>query len=424
MAADVEAWNAIWYIPAWYGYLILLDAFLLQRRGRSFITHRRRELAAMLFWSTPFWFLFEAYNLRLENWFYVFALRSPESRLAMAWIAFATVLPACFMHTELLRPVRWFDSLQCRRVPITDRLQWGLLLLGLLLSALPLLWPRYFFWTIWGGPLVIADLANYRLGAPSLLRDLESGRPARLARLLVGGFLAGAVWEGLNYWARCKWIYTVPGFEDHKLFEMPILGFLGFPLLALEAFAVYTLVCHFLREGRSWEVDDRQQQRPKASLRLATAGILAVGLSLIVHAVMEARTIHSLRPLLSELTALDESSRLRLGEIGITTAEKLHRAIASQGAPALGLRSGVDPGRLQSAASQAALALHKGMGAAAAELLQSAGIADVSDLVDKDPAKLESALRAAAARNDQAPPRLGQIKVWLRAASADGRPKR
>ena len=27
LAADLEAWNAIWYLPAWYGYLLVLDAW-------------------------------------------------------------------------------------------------------------------------------------------------------------------------------------------------------------------------------------------------------------------------------------------------------------------------------------------------------------------------------------------------------------
>src|SRR5881409_3341029 len=73
---DVERWNAIWYVPAWYGYLLVLDACIFRLQGHSFLSHRRRELAAMLFWSVPFWFVFEAYNLVLKNWYYVFVLRT------------------------------------------------------------------------------------------------------------------------------------------------------------------------------------------------------------------------------------------------------------------------------------------------------------------------------------------------------------
>ena len=66
-----------------------------------------------------------------------------------------------------------------------------------------------------------------------------AGRPGRFLRLLVGGAFIGFIWELYNIEARAKWIYTVPGFEDFKLFEMPLLGFVGFPVLALDCFVVY-----------------------------------------------------------------------------------------------------------------------------------------------------------------------------------------
>ncbi|HEY3171206.1 MAG TPA: hypothetical protein VGK86_01395, partial [Thermoanaerobaculia bacterium] len=102
LAADVEAWNAVWYLPAWYGYLLVLDALIYARRGRSFVGGRGRELAAMMLWSIPFWLLFEAYNVRLHNWYYVFGLRTLWGSALLSTLAFATVLPACFFHAELL----------------------------------------------------------------------------------------------------------------------------------------------------------------------------------------------------------------------------------------------------------------------------------------------------------------------------------
>ena len=102
LAADVPGWNAVWYLFAWYGWLLGLDAavYALSRRSwnaehgnrppeRSRIAgpeRRPREpswiaaqgwrLPALLFASVPFWYLYEAYNLRLENWYYVFTLRA------------------------------------------------------------------------------------------------------------------------------------------------------------------------------------------------------------------------------------------------------------------------------------------------------------------------------------------------------------
>ena len=48
-----------------------------------------------------------------------------------------------------------------------------------------------------------------------------------------------------------KWIYNVPILPDVKIFEMPILGFGGFPPFAVECFAMYVtgpaafVACHF-----------------------------------------------------------------------------------------------------------------------------------------------------------------------------------
>ncbi len=73
---DVPRWNAVWYVAAWYGYLLILDAVLFLRRRRSFVSHERGKFLSMLLWSVPFWLFFEACNLVLRNWYYVFGLRN------------------------------------------------------------------------------------------------------------------------------------------------------------------------------------------------------------------------------------------------------------------------------------------------------------------------------------------------------------
>jgi hypothetical protein len=57
--------------------------------------------------------------------------------------------------------------------------------------------------------------------------------------LLAAGAVCGALWEFWNYRALTRWTYTVPYLGDVKLFEMPVLGYLGFPPFALECYAVY-----------------------------------------------------------------------------------------------------------------------------------------------------------------------------------------
>jgi hypothetical protein len=406
LAADLEAWNTVWYLPAWYGYLLVVDAVIYARRGSSFLSDRRGELAAMMLWSLPFWLVFEAYNLRLHNWYYVFGLRTLWGSGLMSTLAFATVLPACFFHAEALEAFGAFRNSRCRPLPVTRRTLVFLAAAGAFCAIAPLLSPRTFFWAVWGAAFGIPEVLNYRAGAPSLLADREAGTPGRLYRLLAGGLWAGAVWELLNFWARTKWIYTVPGFEDWKLFEMPLAGFGGFPPLALSAFTFFALVTRLERRRRI------------AAITIAVVFTLAASIAILD------RNVQSVRPVLSELSGLDASAARKLRVAGVPTPELLDRAVRRDGPEAVAARSGVPVERVERAAREAALALHKGMGAPAARLLEAAGVERVSDLAARDPAELTARLdRLAAARRERAP-RPEYVRVWVRAARLDGRPRR
>ncbi len=406
LAADLEAWNAVWYLPAWYGYLLVLDAVIYARRGRSFVGGRARELAAMMLWSIPFWLLFEAYNVRLHNWYYVFGLRTLWGSTLLSTLAFATVLPACFFHAELLEAFGIPREKRGRPLRVTRRILDLCLLGGVACVIAPLLWPTWAFWMIWGATLGIPEVVNYRSGAPSLLRDLEQGRRTRLLRLLLGGLLAGAVWEVLNFWARTKWIYTVPGFEGWKLLEMPLAGFGGFPPLALSAFAYSSFVSSL-----------RARQR-----RLAAAAAIVFSVWASVAALD--RNVQSVRPVLADLPSLDASAVQRLRAAGIPTPERLDRAVRRAGLAAVASRTGIATVVLERAGRDASLALHKGMGVPAARLLEAAGIRSVADLASSDPDELTARLSRIAAQRGETPPRPEYVRVWVRAARTDGRPRR
>ena len=107
----------------------------------------------------------------------------------------------------------------------------------------PLVWPsRYLAAPVWLGFIFLLDPINTRLGGPSLTADLRRRQYDRLINLMLGGLLCGVLWEFWNYWSRAQWHYTVPIMEDVKIFEMPLLGYFGFPAFALECFTMYVFV--------------------------------------------------------------------------------------------------------------------------------------------------------------------------------------
>lgn len=97
-------------------------------------------------------------------------------------------------------------------------------------------WPKYFYYLVWIGPIFIMDPILYQSGKKSILTDWQNMDLSFWAQAFMSGLACGFLWEMWNYWSGAKWYYTVPLVGNLKLFEMPVLGFLGFPVFALEAF--------------------------------------------------------------------------------------------------------------------------------------------------------------------------------------------
>jgi hypothetical protein len=100
---------------------------------------------------------------------------------------------------------------------------------------------------VWIGMVFMIDPLNFWMNRYSFWRDWSIGRVSTLLQLFLTGLIAGLLWEFWNYWATAKWIYTVPILGDLKIFEMPVLGYLGFPAFAVEVFVMWEMVKHFLK---------------------------------------------------------------------------------------------------------------------------------------------------------------------------------
>ena len=130
---------------------------------------------------------------------------------------------------------------------------WLAVALGALMVVVPIfVHSTYLAAPVWLGFVLLLDPLNARAGDESILGDWHAHRTARLVNLLAAGLICGVLWEFWNYWGGAKWIYNVPILPSVKLFEMPILGFGGFPPFAVECFARYVLVRRLLwNRGRA-----------------------------------------------------------------------------------------------------------------------------------------------------------------------------
>ncbi len=240
---------ARWFTPVmWTAYVLLADAVVLHRRGRSLIHDAPREAAWMATLSIPLWVVFELYNWRLRNWDY-FGLPEPAwlAGVGSAW-AFATIWPGLFETAALLEALGLFAGRRPPAGPPPAALLRAAVAVGALFLVVPPLLPAgirpWTFGFVWLGFLLLLDPLNYRAGRPSFTGAWARGERGVVYRWLLAGLVCGLLWEFWNYWAVARWRYVgVPVFPEWRLFEMPLAGYLGFPPFALEAFAMY----HFAR---------------------------------------------------------------------------------------------------------------------------------------------------------------------------------
>jgi hypothetical protein len=254
MLARIEPFYS-WHTPiSWTGYILFVDGLVWKRRGDSWLANAPAEFALLALVSIPLWVVFEIYNKYfINNWFYVGLPESlPLRYFGYAW-AFSTIWPAIFETGDLIASLRHPAAVRQDSSIAPQRLgpaAWMSVAVGTGLLVLPILHPStYLAAPVWLGFIFLLDPINARAGSESILGDLRRRRPARLINLMIAGLLCGLVWEFWNYWAGAKWIYNVPFLPHIKLFEMPVLGFGGFPPFAVECFTMYVAVRRWLWHG-------------------------------------------------------------------------------------------------------------------------------------------------------------------------------
>jgi hypothetical protein len=415
------------YAYAWWGYIFILDGFCALKRGHSLFTKRRQHVPLILLWSTTFWFFFELLNARFQNWYYV-GVFNPRSLLetlgcgAFAIACFSTVFMGLFETYEALTAHGLFERWRGKKRLFPRWVSYALQLLGALMVTLSLAFPYYLAPLVWGSLTFLIDPWNYRKGARSILKDIEQGEFGRFARMFLAGLLCGLVWESLNFFAPQKWVYTVRGLENLKLFEMPLAGFLGFPALAFDSFAAYSLVSYLFHGNHTWESPADLSSPIRARRRFPWPALLAllpihVGFWGGVNILITKVNLGSVELGLEDLSALSASGRRVLAGAGIHRPIQLLRqtkdAARCEEVRKLLRYSYEDFERLL---NEARLFTFKGIGKDHGALLERAGIQRVEDLRGQDPEALYAKILAHAGetwRTWVPLPRLDMVRGWV-----------
>jgi hypothetical protein len=243
-----------WFTPiVWTGYVLFVDALAARIGGWSYFTTHRTDGMLVALASIACWWLFEWYNAPrfwrggadIAGLWWQYHGMEPNlwlRRLGYDW-AFATIFPALFLTAATLR-ASVFRGLCVRPRRLSPRLvRWSTLVGAVMVVTPVVVVSSWLVPLVWMGWALLLEPLNARAGRPSWLADLARGDASRLLALLVAGAVCGVLWEFWNYWATTRWTYTVPYLGHLKVFEMPVLGYLGFPPFALECYAMY----HWLR---------------------------------------------------------------------------------------------------------------------------------------------------------------------------------
>jgi hypothetical protein len=229
----VEPFHTWYYLLAWWPYILVAES-VLARRGKSLLFQKPGSFLLLLPFSVCLWLVFECFNFRLQNWHYASIPDALAPRWTGYFLSFATVLPGIMTTKRLLQEAGLGRLSPTRPLSFSARAISSGYLVGFAFLIAPLLWPSYFFPLIWGGFVFLFEPLLFRRGEPCFLQDLRRGDWSDFCLWLYAGLICGILWETWNFWAGSKWIYTVPFVGGFEIFEMPALGFLGFPPFALE----------------------------------------------------------------------------------------------------------------------------------------------------------------------------------------------
>jgi hypothetical protein len=168
----------------WSGYILLVDGWIWARGYYSYFKNAKREWPMLLLFSVLIWVMFEAFNFPAHAWTYQNMPRDLLVKgLVFAW-AYATIIPALLRTRTFLATFEFFNRTHPWNFKFTPMARAVFFILGVALTFIPPMLPactaerpwctsNLLLPLVWLGFIFMLEPINYRLGAPSVLRDLE-----------------------------------------------------------------------------------------------------------------------------------------------------------------------------------------------------------------------------------------------------------
>ena len=265
-------WQVHTFTPLWLGYILVVNAWTEARSGRCLMRNRPWFFLRLFPVSAGFWWFFEYLNRFVENWHY------PPVWEPTAWdyiwyasVPFSTVLPAVASTTDWLSTWPRFDAAFNRfwrwewvNRPITGWAGLAAAVLGLFGLGI---WPDYLFPLVWVAPLVLLTSFSWIRGEDTIFTGLRTGDWRPVCLPAIAALICGFFWELWNVKSLAHWEYAIPFVQCCHLFEMPILGYAGYPPFGLECAVVAGLINDERGDAMSGYGIDVAQRKPRVADR-------------------------------------------------------------------------------------------------------------------------------------------------------------
>ncbi len=233
-------------LPIYWGFVLMIDGWVYVRNGgRSLVSLVPQEIIGIGVASIPGWMLFEYLNFFVDNyWYYPYAgLMGRQEILLYAIFTSSVLMPLCFEWYCLFNTYPAFKQRFSfgAKIIMTEGLKTILLIMGLALLFATGLFPETMFITLWVAPPIVLAAALDKIGVWTPLRSIGKGNWSPTLLFALTYLLEGFLLECQNYFtvnhgsnamdyvvAPLYWKYCIPYVDTLHIFEMPIIGFLGY----------------------------------------------------------------------------------------------------------------------------------------------------------------------------------------------------
>jgi len=279
-------WLLNWaYIPLFWGFTLMVDGWVYIRAHRnSLLSRSPREIIGIGLAATSGWMLFEYLNFFVdENWFYPKGDIIPEDEFTVyAVLGSSGLMPAVFEIYNLMNTFPAFRHRYDRgpKLSASKTTRTVMLLLSLAAMFCVSFFPEVMFGALWICPLIIFAIVLENFGIWTPFTPIKHGNWSPFLKYSLCYVIYGFLLEwwnffnsthdpanpaNINTYTPAHWVYSIPYISKFHVFEMPVLGYMGYLPFGAYCAVWWILFAFLLNVPTQFDHDEYSEVRAEPS---------------------------------------------------------------------------------------------------------------------------------------------------------------